>query len=192
MGRLDLETLGCSSTSSLFELPALGGNVRLSALEGTTEVPDGFSGVPPSSHQDSVGTSGGSESELVEGQGFTTVGDDSFPGGSSESQSGDGELGDNRESLVVQNGTDDDNSLGSVGVGALGFLDNSGDRDRRSVDLGHKQPLQDDSVELGFGSSSQESVELDQEEEIRVLTLRGLSGTLLDVVLSDVDTHLDV
>lgn len=34
------------------------------------------------------------------------------------------------------------------------------------------------------------STDLDQEEEIRVLTLRGLSGTLLDVVLSDVDTHL--
>jgi hypothetical protein len=47
-----------------------------------------------------------------------------------------------------------------VGVGTLGLLDDSRDRHGGSVDLGHKQPLQDDSVELGFSSSSQESVEL--------------------------------
>jgi hypothetical protein len=41
VGGLDLETLRRPSSSTLLELPALGSDVRLSTLEGTTEVPDG-------------------------------------------------------------------------------------------------------------------------------------------------------
>jgi hypothetical protein len=51
---------------------------------------------------------------LVEGQDFTTVGENSLLGRSGESQSGNGELGNDRESFVVQDGTDDDHGLGSL------------------------------------------------------------------------------
>lgn len=43
----------------------------------------------------------------------------------------------------------------------MGVLDDSGDGKGRSVGLGLEQPLEDDLVELGVGSSSKEAVKLE-------------------------------
>jgi hypothetical protein len=133
--RLDLETPGLSSSSGSLELPALAGNVWLSTLEGTTKVLDGLPNVPLSSEEDSVGSSRSSESEGVESNALSAGGGDSLSGRVGESESGDRELGNFGESLVVEDGTDSDNGLVTGRVGVLGLLDNSGDREGGSVDL---------------------------------------------------------
>lgn len=189
MSRLDLETPGLSPTTGHLELPALAGNVRPTTLEGTTEVLNSLPNVPLTPEKDSVGTSRGTESKLVKSEGLTTSGSDALPGSGRESKSGDGELGNLGETLVVENGANDDNGLGVVGVRVLGLLNDSRERNGGSVDLAHKQPLEDDSVELGVSPPSQESVELDKQEEVGVLRLGGRSVALLDVVAADVDTH---
>lgn len=198
-----------SPTTGHLELPALAGNIRLTTLEGTAEVLNGLTDVPLTPEKDSVGTSRGTESKLVKSEGLTTGGGDTLPGSGRESKSGDRELGNLGETLVVEDGANDDDDLGVVGVRVLGLLDDSRERNGGSVDLfttraqpsfvpaicltthlAHKQPLEDNSVELGVSPPSQESVELDKQEEIGVLRLGGRSVALLDVVAADVDTHL--
>lgn len=98
---------------------------------------DGLPDVPLTPQQDSVGSSRSSESEGVEGDGLTTGSGDSLSGGVGESEGGDGEFGNNGQSLVIEDGTDSDDSLGVVGVRVLGLLDNSGEREGGSVDLKH-------------------------------------------------------
>jgi len=190
VGRLDLESLRTPSSTSLLELPALRSNERLSSLEGSTEVLDGLPDVPLSPQQNGVATGRSPQSELVQGQSLTTVGDDPVPGGSGEAQGGDGELADLGETLVVEDLSDNNDGLGTVGVLALGLLDDSRDGDRGSVDPGHKEPLEDGPVEPRVGPSGEESVELDQQEEVGVLTLGSGSVALPDVVVLNVDTHL--
>lgn len=135
MARLDLETPRLPSSTSSLELPALGSNVWLASLEGTTKVLDGLPDVPLAPQQNSVGSGRSSESEGVEGDGLTTGGGDSLSCGVGESEGGDGEFGDNGQSLVIEDGTDSDDGLGVVRVRVLGLLDDSGERERRSVDL---------------------------------------------------------
>jgi hypothetical protein len=135
VGRLDLESLRLSPTTSPLELPALASDVRLTALERSTEVLDGLTNVPLSSEEDSVRTGRGTERELVEGDSLTAGSDNSLTSRGREFESGNGEFGDLWETLVVENGTDSDDGLGVVRVGSTGLLDNSGDGDRGSVDL---------------------------------------------------------
>lgn len=124
-----------SSSSGLLELPSFALDVWLSALEWSTEVLDGLSVVPLSSEEDGVGSSGGSEGELVEGEGLTTGSDDPLSGRGGEFQSGDGDFGELWESLVVEDRSDNNNDLRVVRVRVLGLFDNSGEGDRGSVDL---------------------------------------------------------
>jgi hypothetical protein len=140
--RLDLETPGLPSSSGSLELPALGSNVRLASLEGTTKVLDGLPNVPLAPQQNSVGSGRSSESEGVESDSLTTSSGDSLSGSVGESESGNGEFGDFGQSLVVEDGTDGNDGFGVVRVGALGLLDDSGERDRGSVDLNNSVSLQ--------------------------------------------------
>lgn len=96
---------------------------------------DGLTDVPLTSEEDGVRTSRGTESELVEGQSLTTGSGDPLSGGCGESESGDSELGDNGETLVIEDRADNDDSLGSVLVRVGGLLDNSGEGNRGSVNL---------------------------------------------------------
>lgn len=91
--------------------------------------------VPLTPEKDSVGTSRGTESKLVKSEGLTTSGSDALPGSGRESKGGDGELGNLGETLVVENGANDDNGLGVVGVRVLGLLNDSRERNGGSVDL---------------------------------------------------------
>lgn len=52
-----------------------------------------------------------------------------------------------------------------VGVLSLGLLDDTRDGDRGSVDPGHKEPLEDGSVEPGVGPSGEEAVKLSCREK---------------------------
>jgi hypothetical protein len=96
---------------------------------------DGLPNVPLTPEENSVGTSRSSESKSVEGNGLTTGGGDSCSGSVGESESGNGELGDFGQSLVIEDGTYSDDGLVTGRVGVLGLLDDSGEGDGGSVDL---------------------------------------------------------
>lgn len=93
--------------------------------------------------------------------------DDPLPGAPGEPEGGDGELGDDEESLIVRDGADEDENLVAVLVGVVRVLHNSRDGKRRSVRLGVKQALEDDLVELRVGSSGKEAVKLRGNESKR-------------------------
>jgi hypothetical protein len=44
-----------------------------------------------------------------------------------------------------------------------------GERNRRTVDFGHEESLEDNGIEFGFCSAGQESVKLDQKSQVNVL-----------------------
>lgn len=144
-------------------------------------MPDGLAVVPLASEEDGVGAGGGAEGELVEGEALAAGGDDALTGRGGEFEGGDRELGDGRETLVVEDGTDGDDRLGAVGVGVAGLLDEARDGERRAVDLvrawasarviqeqsrivwtnlAHEETPEDDTVELGVGPASEEAVKL--------------------------------
>lgn len=105
-------------------------------------MPDGLPDVPLSPQQDGVGTGGSPQSELVQSQNLSTVGNDPVPGGTSEAESGNGELGNLGETLVVKNLSYNDDGLGtlynsmihtSANAPVLVLLHLSGDSPRGSV-----------------------------------------------------------
>lgn len=90
---LDLETLRPSATTGTLEFPALRLNVWLLVLVwAETEVLDSLSGVLWTPEEEGVGTSWGSQGELVESKSLTAGSNDTGTSSSSESESGDGDL----------------------------------------------------------------------------------------------------
>lgn len=181
---LGLETSGCSSTSGSLELSSLGDDERSGVGTWThAEVSDGLSVVLLSSEEHDVGSGRCSHGELVEGDALTSGLCDSSSGGRGKSQGGDGEFWDVDQSVVVGDGSDDgDGSLGLGGILRIRDLSgNVGDRDGRSVDLGHEQSSEDDLVELRVRSSGEESIQLDEKLQVYIVGFRSGSLTLLDV-----------
>ena len=115
-----------------------------------TEMLDSLSGVLWSSEENGVASSWGSESQLIQGQGPTTGGKNAGTGGSSEAESSNADLWDGQKTVVISDGSDDDNGslLLLVGLGC-----DSGDGNGRSVDTGHKKSAENDLVEGGFSAA---------------------------------------
>ena len=88
----------------------------------------------------------------------------SFPGLCSDFKTY-GQLGDVEEPEVVGDGTDDDGDL-ALATFLLRLTDEGGERQWWPVDAGHEETLQDDVVELGIGTTGQETVELEQNDKI--------------------------
>jgi hypothetical protein len=153
---LDLETTTGTLTTSTLKLATLGTNERLLVLVGThTKVLNGLTRVLGTTDEDSVGTSGGTESQLIQGQDFTTGLQDTGLGGLGEVESSNGDLGEVQKTGVVGDGTNNDNSLVTLEI-----ADNTRDGDGGTVDAGHKETLQHNLVEVGIGTTSQEAVKL--------------------------------
>lgn len=115
------------------------------------EMLNSLSGVLGSSEEQGVASSGSSESQLIQGQDLSSSCDNAGTGGRGEAESGDAELGDGQETVVIGDSADDDNGLV---VGLLGGVrNNSGDGDRGSVDAGHKKSAENDLVEGRVGSA---------------------------------------
>jgi len=147
-----------------------------------------FPGGPPSSEKDGIATGGGSQSQLVQSNGFATSGDDPFLGTPGESQSSDCHLGDRGETNIVGDGANlNDNFTLKIGVGG-GFLGDAREGKRWAVSLGEEKATEDGLVERRISSPSQEPIELHQEKQVGVFALRGGSLALLDVMLLDVNT----
>src|SRR3954447_9174336 len=96
------------------------------------KVLDGLSGVLGSSEEEGVASGRSTESQLIEGQDFSTSGDDARTGSSSEAEGRNAELGDGQETVVIGDGAN--NNDGLVVRLLRGVRNDSGDRDRGSVD----------------------------------------------------------
>lgn len=162
-----LEDLETSLNISLGTLADIRHSVGLVESGGSSMSVD-FSS-PLSSQQPGVGSGGGDLSELIEGEALTAGGQDSSSGGLRESEGADSHLGDDDESLVVEDGADEAHD--SVGLVGAGELHQSTDRHGELADSGLVQPLEHDAVEGGVSSSGQESIKLDQKLHVDVLGL---------------------
>jgi len=115
------------------------------------KVLDGLSGVLWSSQQESVASSRSTQSQLIQGQGLTTGGNDAGTGGSGEAESGNAELGNGQKTVVISDGTNDDDGL------VVGFLrgvgDNTREGDGRAVDARHEEAAENDLVEGRLGTA---------------------------------------
>jgi len=112
------------------------------------EVLDSLTGVLGTTEEQSVGTGRGAQSKLVQSQGLTTGLLDAGTGGSGETQSSDRQLGDVQETVVVSDGTDDNDGLALLGLGDVGS--DARERDGGTVDARHKETAENSLVELGL------------------------------------------
>ena len=167
-------------------LAALGADVRSGLGVGNTSstpVLAGSSGLDLATEEDGSLAGGALESQLIEGDAFTAGLEDAGTGGRSETESADLELGGGEHAAIVSDGTDQDNGLVFL---ALDVSGNAGDGHGGAVDSGHKQSGQDDFVELGVSTTSQESVQLDEQANVHILGLRCVTTCgLLDTPTSD-------
>jgi hypothetical protein len=153
-------------------------------------VPDGLTGVPLAAEEEGVGTGRLAEGKLVEGEALSAGLFDAGARGAGEAERGDRELGEGLEASVVGDGADGDDGV-LVGVGLVRLADLAGDaRDRqgRAVDARLVQATEDDLVEARVGAAGEEPVQLDEQEQVRVLRLGGGALALLDVVALNVDS----
>jgi hypothetical protein len=153
---LDLETTRSTLTTSTFKLTTLGTNERLLVLMGThTEVLNRLTRVLGTTDEDSVGTSRSTEGQLIQSKDFTTSLQDTSLGSLGKVKSSNRELGEVQKTRIIGNGTNNNNSLTFLVV-----LDNTRDGDGRTVDTRHKETLQDNLVEVGVSTTSEETIKL--------------------------------
>lgn len=183
--RLDLEATRSSATTSTLELAALGQDARSLALVGAhAEVADGLTGVAGTTEDQSVLTSGGATSKLVEGDALTAGLDNAGTGGLGETESGNGSLGDLEEAVVISDGADNDDGLVLSTLLEESTRD-AGNRNRRAVDLREEERTKDDLVELRVGTTSEEAVKLDKKLQVDIVRLRGRAVAGALVLLSE-------
>jgi len=188
---LYLEATRLSATTTPLELAALGQGERFLVLVRThAKVLHRFTRVPLAPQQNRVRTSGCPQGKLVQSQSLSTSIENALLRGSRKAESGNGEFGDLSHTHVVRDGSDLYDDFRREVRYALCLLGNSRQGDGRAVDFGEEQSVEDDLVEVGVCSASQETVEFDEQEQVRILALWGRSDALLDVVGPDVNTHL--
>jgi len=112
--------------------------VRLTGVLGATE-------------QQGVGTRGLLKSKLIKGQGLAASSRDASAGGLSEAQSGDLDLGDSEEAVVIGNRADNNDRLLLIAVLEVGG--NARERNRRAVDTAHEEAAEDHLIEGGVGAA---------------------------------------
>lgn len=121
-------------------------------LVGThAEVLEGLTGVLGTAEDQGVATGRSAESELVEGNGLTTSGDDAGTGGSGEAESSNGNLGEGKETVVVGDGAD--NNDGALLTLLVDVGDDTRERDGGAVDLGHEEASENNLVEGSVGTA---------------------------------------
>lgn len=130
------------------------------------EVLDGLTGVLGATDEDSVATGRGTGSKLVQGEALTTGSLNASTSSVGESQSSNRKLGKLKNSVVISDGSNNDNSLGSLGGRGgnttlrLGQVDDARNRNRGLVDLGHVKSAENGLVESAVSSAGEEAVEL--------------------------------
>merc|ERR1719281_657272 len=186
-----LVSSGSSSSSCSLELASLGPGEGLGMRVGNTgssEMLDSLTGLARSLKEQSVLASWGSQSQLVKSDNFSSSFQDSLASLLGDSEGTDGHLWDLEDSDVIGDGSNNDSDLVSIS-GLFHVANQTGDGERGTVDLAHEEPLQDDLVELGLGSSGQEPVELHQQPQVDVLALGLGPANLAIILVLNVNTH---
>jgi hypothetical protein len=183
---LNLEATRPSATTGTLELAALRLDVGFLVLvRAHAKVPDGLTVALGSTKNQGVASSGGTEGKLVQGNSFTTSGENPGSGSCSEPKSSHGELRNGQKTVVIGNGAHNDNSalivLCEIGHDAR-------QRNRGPVNLRHEKASENNLVEGGIGTSRKEAVEFHQELEVDIVALGGTSMSALDVVTVEIDT----
>ncbi len=130
-------------------------SVRIVGRCAVTKESDRLAGVLSTTKENSVGALGTAESKLIQSDALTTGLDNSGSDSLSESQSSNGKLRDIQKAGVVSDGTDDHGGLAFL---ALQVSRQSGDGDRRIINFGHSQSLDNRGSEFGLRASGQEAV----------------------------------
>lgn len=159
---LNLETPGATTTTSLLKFATLRPDEGLDTIVGMgivdggslTEVSQGLA-TGRSAQQDSVGTRGCPQGELVEGEALSTSCDDTLASILSEGKSADTHLGAFEHTDIIGDLTNNYSDL-AVLVGHV--LGKTMEANRRRVDLGHVQTLGNGGAELGVCSAGEEFV----------------------------------
>jgi hypothetical protein len=150
---LDLETSRVSLTSGSLKLSTLRQDSWGFVLVWTeTEVSDSLSGVSWTSDEQSVLTQWGAGSQLVQSDSLTTSLDNLSTGTSGESQSGDCGLWELEDTVVIGDGTNNNNGLLSSTLLGQGTGD-SRNRDWWSVDLRKEQGFENNLVEWSISTT---------------------------------------
>jgi hypothetical protein len=180
----------CSEVLATLELLRLRAHVGLGARAretGGTEVLLGLS-IAVGSEEMNLLAFGSLHNELVEGEALAASGGDASTGSLSESESGNSQLGDSEDSLIIGDGGNDNGGLTLIRL-LLVMLDKLGKRKRRSVHSGGNKSSEDGLVEARTGSSREESEELDEQVNVevgapRVFLVRILNSTSFDEINS--------
>lgn len=114
-------------------------------MRSEAKVLDSLSSILGPSKEEGVASGGGSQGQLIQSQNFPSCSKDACTSRCGESKGSDTELGDSQESVVISDCADNDNGLVVRLFG--GVRNDSGDRDRRAVDAGHKESAENDLVE---------------------------------------------
>jgi hypothetical protein len=106
-------------------------------MRSKAKVLDSLSSVLGSSEEECVASSRSSQCQLIQSQSLSTSSEDARTSSCSEAKCGNAELGNSQKTVVIGDCANNDNGLV---VGLLGGVrNNSGDRDWRSVDVGHEE-----------------------------------------------------
>ena len=125
-------------------LAALGDGVGLLVLVGAhAEVLHSLTGVALATEEDGVRAGGRAESELVEGQSLAASLENALLGRLGEAQGGSSQLGDLKQTDIIGDGADNDDGLSLAVDSAGSLLQDAGEGDRRAVDLGEEQAVED-------------------------------------------------
>lgn len=149
---LDLEATRPSATTGTLELATLGNNMGLLVLVGAhAEVLDGLTGVLGTTENKGVAASGSTESKLIQSDGLTAGGDNAGAGGGSEAESRNRDIGERKETVVVGDGSD--NNDGALLALLVDVGNNAREGHRRTVDLGHEETAENNLVEGSVGTA---------------------------------------
>ena len=143
---------------------------------GGSEVLEGLSLVG-STEENGVGAGGVLLGELIESEALSSSGKDSSSSGLGELESADLHLGDDEESLVIEDVANNDEHF-LFGLFALGVFHQLRNGDRVASSVGLVETLVNDLIELRIRSARQELVKFDQQTVIGVGSGRFASSSL--------------
>jgi len=142
-----------------------------------------------STEEDSVGTLGGTEGELIKSKALSASGENALAGSGGETGGAYRHLGALKHTDIIGDLADDDSGLAFLLGHELGkTVESHGG----GVDLGHVQALGDGGAEVGVRTAGEKLVELDAKTGVGVSGLDGLGrGTVSDATASGfkIDTH---
>merc|ERR1712168_546941 len=164
--------------------------VRQLGLTGSlAEVTVGRARGAASLHQDGILPLGRLEGQLIESHDLSSSLENAFTGAGGDVHRAQRQLRDLVKTKVVGDGAHDNGGL-SITAWLLHNTRDPGNRHGRSVNATHIETCQNNLIELGVSSASQEPIELHQQTQIDILALGLCSARLAHVLVTDVDSHL--